>query len=520
MVARNVPPVPEATPGAHRWWALTAVECGNFVVYMDGFIVTLALPTMARQFAVPLSVLKWVLVAYLLAVTVTLLPAGRLADIWGRKRITVVGMIVLVISAVLCAVAPTVETLIACRVLQGIGGGLVLANVMAEITAVFPKQERRKAMAVNASVLALAQVTGLVLGGLLIGHFGWRSLFLTILAVSLLGLILSLVILEPGPRRTERASLDWMGAILAVGAVGAPFLFIEQLSGSLLNPTSLALLASGVAVLVLFVVVERRAQWPLLDLSLFRSRAFTCGSVAAAFYFVAAVSCYFLLPLYAQVVLGLSPVRAGVLVVPLSLVLTASSLAVGRLGGRLGARTLSTAGMLCVSVAVLGLSYLGPSASYAEIVWPLVVLGMGGGLFHPPNNSATLNNVPSEHLSVANGFLSTARNFGQAIGAALAATLLAQGLGPAGSGEALAGPVGAPLRGPHLEAFLAAQQFAFRLAAALGLIGAVISVLRGAEVPVAPPASKEPAERAKDGQGVAEANRAEPRAGHNRGGIR
>jgi EmrB/QacA subfamily drug resistance transporter len=471
---------------------LTAVECGNFVVYMDGFIVTLALPMMARQFAVPLSVLKWVLVAYLLAVTVTLLPAGRLADIWGRKRITVVGMIVLVVSAVLCAAAPTVETLIACRVLQGIGGGLVLANVMAEITAVFPKQERRKAMAVNASVLALAQVTGLVLGGLLIDHFGWRSLFLTILAVSLLGLILSLVILEPDSRGTGRASLDWMGAILAVGAVGAPFLFIEQLSGSLLSPTSLALLAGGVAVLVLFVVVEWRAPWPLLDLSLFRSRAFTCGSVAAAFYFVAAVSCYFLLPLYAQVVLGLSPVRAGVLLVPLSLVLTASSLAVGRLGGRLGARTLSTAGLLCVSGAVLGLSYLGPSASYAEIVWPLVALGMGGGLFHPPNN-ATLNNVPPEHLSVANGFLSTARNFGQAIGAALAATLLAQGLGPAGSGEALAGPVGAQLRGPHLEAFLAAQQFAFRLAVALGLIGAVISVLRGAEVSAAPPASQHPA---------------------------
>ena len=100
MVARNLPPVPEAAPGAHRWWALTAVECGNFVVFMDGFIVTLALPTMARQFAVPLSVLKWVLVAYLLAVTVTLLPAGRLADIWGRTRITVVGLTVLVYRSI------------------------------------------------------------------------------------------------------------------------------------------------------------------------------------------------------------------------------------------------------------------------------------------------------------------------------------------------------------------------------------------------------------------------------------
>ena len=275
-----------------------------------------------------------------------------------------------------------------------------------------------------------------------------------------------------------------------MGAVGAPFLFIEQLSGAVPNLRSLALLAGGVAVLALFVVVERRAPRPLLDLSLLRSRAFTCGSVAAACYFVAAVSCYFLLPLYAQVVLGLSPVRAGVLLAPVALLITVSSLAVGRLGGRFGARTLCTAGMLCVSGALLGLSFLGPGASYAAIVGPLVVLGVGGGLFHPPNNSATLNNVPSEHLGVANGFLSTARNFGQALGAALAATFLAEGLRAAGAGEALAGPVGARLGGPHLGAFLAAQQCAFRLAAALGLVGAVISGLRGVEVPVAALASR------------------------------
>jgi len=315
---------PPANPD--RWWTLAAVECGNFVVYMDGFIVTLALPAMARQFGVGLPVLKWVIVAYLLTVTVTLLPAGRLADIWGRRRIVVLGMGVLVGTSVLCALAPTVETLIAFRVLQGVGGGLVLANVMAEITAVFPKQERRKAMAVNASILALAQVTGLVLGGLLIGQFGWRSLFLVILTVSLAGLILSLRILRARPRSQDRTAMDWTGAVLAVVATSAPFLVIEQLSQQGLNAASLAILMGGAAALALFVAVEQRLAKPLLTLSLFRSRAFTFGSVAAAFYFVAAVACYFLLPLYAQLVLGRTPVMAGLLIVPLSLVLTATSL--------------------------------------------------------------------------------------------------------------------------------------------------------------------------------------------------
>jgi EmrB/QacA subfamily drug resistance transporter len=473
---------PPADPD--RWWTLAAVECGNFVVYMDGFIVTLALPAMAREFGVGLPVLKWVIVAYLLTVTVTLLPAGRLADIWGRRRIVVLGMGVLVVTSVLCALAPTVETLIACRVLQGVGGGLVLANVMAAITAAFPKRERRAAMAVNASILALAQVTGLVLGGLLIGQFGWRSLFLVILTVSLAGLLLSLWILKAPPRSRDRGTMDWAGAVLAVVATSAPFLVLEQLSGAGPNSASLLSLLGGVVALVLFVLVERRLPKPLLTLSLFRSRAFTLGSLAAAFYFVAAVACYFLLPLYAQLVLGRSPVMAGVLIVPLSLVLTATSLTVSRLGDRMGARTLSTAGMLCVSAGLLGLSWLGADAADTSIIGPLVFLGMGGGLFHPPNNSATLNPVPPQHLSVANGFLSMARNFGQAIGAALAASLLASGLGAAGAEAALAGEVGARLGGAQLDAFLAAQQLAFRLAATLGLVGAAISVARGAEAPV------------------------------------
>src|SRR5262245_57612423 len=167
-----------------------------------------------------------------------------------------------------------------------------------------------------------------------------------------------------------------------------------------------------------------------------------------------------------------------------------SSLSVGRLGRLIGARILSTAGMLCVSGALLGLSFLGAGASYAEIVLPLVILGMGGGLFLPPNNSAALNNVPPERLSVANGFMSTARTFGQAIGAALAATFLVEALGRAGSGAVLASPAGAPLAGHQVESFLAAQQFALRLAATLGLLGAVISLLRGPEGPVTPPATR------------------------------
>ena len=181
---------------AHRWWVLAAVECGNFVVYMDGFIVTMALPSMARRFGVGIHEIKWVLVAYLAAMTVTLLLTGRMADRWGRKPLTVAGVGLLTLGAALCALAPTLPALIAFRVLQGLGGALVLANVMAEITAVFPREERRKAMAVNASVLAMGQITGLLLGGFLIDRLGWRSIFPVIAAIGGLGLVLDLVVLR------------------------------------------------------------------------------------------------------------------------------------------------------------------------------------------------------------------------------------------------------------------------------------------------------------------------------------
>jgi EmrB/QacA subfamily drug resistance transporter len=474
---------------AHRWWVLAAVEIGNFVVYMDGFIVTLALPAMSRHFGVGIHEVKWVIVAYLATMTVTLLVAGRLADLWGRKQLTVLGMALLTLGALLCAVAPTLGALIVFRIVQGLGGALVLANVMAVITAVFPRQERPRAMGINSTVLAMGQVTGLVLGGFLIGWLGWPSIFLVIGAIGGLGLLLDLAVLRGEPADPD-ASMDWRGAVLSMAVIGAPFLVVEHLSRGLTSPVGGALLLAGLALLGLFVLAERRPARPLLDLRLFRRRAFTCGSAAVAFYFVAATSCYFLVPLYAQLVLGLSPLTAGLLLVPLSVALTASSQLVGHLGGRLSARMVSTAGLICTSTAVLALSTLGSTATYLDLIGPAVLVGIGGGLFHPPNNVSVLGAVPREYLGAANGFFTMARTFGQAIGVAVAATILAAGLGPTGDRAPAARAHDAVAEAAFQDAFVQAQALAYRVAAALGLVGAVISALRGGEVQQAPRADE------------------------------
>lgn len=464
-------------PG-YRWWALGAVECGNFVVYMDGFIVTLALPAMARHFGVGIHEIKWVLIAYLATLTMALQAAGRLADRWGRKPVTIAGMALLTLGAALCVFAPTLPILIAFRAVQGLGGALVLANVMAEIAAVFPKEERRRAMAVNSTVLALGQITGLALGGFLLGCAGWRSIFLLIAGVGAVGLLLDAWALRPAAN-SRSEPMDWLGAALSFVLVGTPFLLIERLSGGLFDPVGLAALAALPILLALFVAAERRNSAPLLDLRLFRLRAFTCGSIAAAFYFIVATFGYFLMPLYAQVVLGLSPFAAGLLLVPLSLALTASSQLVGQFAGRLSARVVSTAGLLCVSGAVFGMSLLTPTSPYPVIIGLLALAGIGGGLFHPPNNSNVLGGVPPDRLGAANGFFTTARNFGQALGAALAAAILGHGLASAGAEGTLAQAAETAAVGPALEAYMQAQAFACRVGASFGLAGALISLLRG-----------------------------------------
>lgn len=470
----------------HRWWALGAVECGNFLVYMDAFIVTLALPAIARQFSVGIHSVKWVMLAYLISLTISLMLAGRLGDRFGRKLLTQVGLSALVLGAALCLVATSLDFLIACRILQGVGAAMVLANVMAEITALFPKAERRRAMACNASVLAAGQVVGLLAGGALIDSWGWRSIFAVIASIGCIGLILDTIILKNRPTVTP-VPFDLHGAWLSLLVVGLPFLLIERLSSGLGSVTTLLYLTGSLGLLGIFLTVELRHPAPLLNPRLFRLRAFVCGSCAAAAYFVAAGSSYFLIPLYAQTVMGFSPFQAGLLMLPLSIALIAASQFMAGLSTYISARVVATFGLLCTSSGVLGLSFLSPGSSLLIIIGLLAFIGAGGGLFHPPNNTSVLAAVPVSLLGSANGSFTTSRNFGQALGVAIAATAVGTAVAQAGAGDLLAQilPSLSNTHGP--AAFSQGQKIALRITAAIGLAGAVISAFRGPPITAAPP---------------------------------
>lgn len=470
-----------------RWWVLGAVECGNFVVYMDAFIVTLALPAMAAQFGVGIHEVKWVMLSYMIALTSSLLVAGRLGDWIGRKTVTLLGMAGLAAGSVACFFAPSLDALVTWRAVQGIGGALVLANVMAEITAVFPKVERRRAMAINASVLAMGQVVGLLAGGALIGAFGWRSIFLVIAGISLAGLALDAFILS-NQSRSGGLRFDLLGAVLSLPLIGIPFLLVERLASRTAHGFPWGLLAAGLGLLVVFLLVELRTSSPLLDPRVFRLRAFVCGSFAAASYFVAAASCYFLVPLYAQAVLGLTPFQAGLLMLPLSVALTSASQIIGGLSKYISARVVASFGLLCTAVGVFALSFLGPAAMLLAVAGIVALVGAGGGLFHPPNNTSVLAAVPQSMLGSANGFFAMSRNFGQALGVSLAAAILGAGVAGTGAGKLLAGYHPEHAQEALFSIYTSAQGTAFHVAAVIGLLGAVVSAFRGPPIMTPPPA--------------------------------
>ncbi|GAT34445.1 drug resistance transporter, EmrB/QacA subfamily [Terrimicrobium sacchariphilum] len=496
----NIPgrPILKAAHGPNRrWWVLGAVECGNFVVYMDAFIVTLALPAMAAQFGIGLHEVKWVMLSYMIALTASLLVAGRLGDRLGRKTVTILGMGALAAASLACLFAPTLAVLIACRAVQGIGGALVLANVMAEITAVFPKVERRRAMAINASVLAMGQVVGLLLGGALIGAFGWRSIFLVIALISSAGLLLDALILR-NQSCSRAGRFDLAGAMLSIPLIGIPFLLVERLASRAAQGFPWELLGAGLGLLVIFLVVELRMASPLLDPRVFRLRAYVCGSFAAAAYFVAAASCYFLVPLYAQAVLGLTPFQAGLLMLPLSVALTTTSQIIGGLSKYISARVVASFGLLCTAGGVLALSFLGPTGGLLLVAGIVALIGAGGGLFHPPNNTSVLAAVPQSMLGSANGFFAMARNFGQALGVSLAAAILGATVAGTGAGKLLAGYHPEHAREAVFAIYTSGQSAAFHLAAMIGLVGAIVSAFRGPPIMAPPPEDlKTPASTAK-----------------------
>jgi EmrB/QacA subfamily drug resistance transporter len=414
-----------ATPGIGRWLILASITSGTFMANLDAAAVTVALPTMGREFDVGLDALQWVVSGYFLTITAVLPVSGRLADTLGRKRILNTGLVLFVVASLLVALAPTFALLTTARVLQGIGASMFMATIMATAVTTFPPHERGRVLGLLTSVVAAGTVVGPGLGGVLTDAFGWRSIFLINVPVGLLGAVGTFVLL-PADRPTgppAAKTFDLLGALLFAGFSSALLLGLGTgPSAGWSSGITLGLLAAALLLLVLLLVQEGRSASPVIDLGLFRRRVFGLGNLAAFLSFVLMLFPAVLLPLYLHEVEDWSLGATGILMMVQAVVMLLVSPAAGWWSDRAGSRCPTLVALGFTTAAMAACVFLGTAPVWlAGLV--LTLFGLGFGLFLSPNNSAVIGDLARDRAGTAGATLATVRNLGKSVGVALAVSL-------------------------------------------------------------------------------------------------
>lgn len=466
----------------YRWLVVAAVSIGTFMATLDGNIVNVALPAIATDFHATLALLQWVVTAYLLTISSLLPVFGRTADLLGRKNIFALGYIIFTVGSALCGFATGLWFLVAARVLQAVGASMLMANSMAIVSSVFPPKERGRALGVTGTVVALGSLTGPAIGGLLIGWAGWRSAFFINVPIGILGVLAAMLIL-PSERPVRGGDrFDFGGAVLfTTGIVGTLF---GISNGSELGWTSLPVVVSllaGLSLLAGFVVLERRVAHPLIDLGLFRIRAFLFGNLSGYLSFVAMFCNTMLLPFYLQLILGWTPEQAGMLLMVQPMMMAVVAPASGRAADRLGAVRLSSAGLCLMACSLLYYALLPGHATLLRILPGPLLMGLGTGLFQSPNNTSVMNAVPPRQMGIAGSINGLVRNLGMVTGIAFSVSLFG-----------LLGGSTVPAAG-QAPVFLHAYRYVMLAAMAIALGGMAVSLKRTGAVPSNPAQPEAPA---------------------------
>ncbi|MFD9890275.1 MFS transporter [Amycolatopsis sp. NPDC059027] len=394
-----------------RGLGMLVVMVGVLIAGVDGTIVVLALPAIQSGLGVSLASVTWVVVSYLLVVTVLATQLGRLGDMFGRVRMYEAGFAILVLGSVLCALSWDAPTVIVSRVVQGIGAALIAANSGAVIAELYPPSERGRAYGFNAVGFSLGSVIGVLLGGVIVTYVSWRWIFWINVPIGVVALVLALRVLrDRGERRRRR--FDPLGGItLGAGLFGVLWAMTGLATGPL-DATMIACLAGGVVLLVAFVFIELRQKDPTLDLSLFRIPAMAPSLLAALFQGLGSFAVLFLVIMYLQGPRGLDPVDASLLLVPGYVLGAAAGPYAGRLADRLGPVIPATAGLGISVVALVIFAQMTTTSSLWLTAIGNVVIMIGGSFFYPANSSAVMTASPPEWLGIASGVLRTFSSIG------------------------------------------------------------------------------------------------------------
>ena len=491
-------------PGGHpRRRRILLVLCLSLlIVVIDNTILNTALPTLARVLHAETSSLQWITDAYTLCFAALLIPAGALGDRFGRRRSLIAGLTVFALGSAAAAFAAGTGELIGARVVMGLGATFVMPATLSILNAVFPPKERAQAIAAWSAVAGAAIVIGPTLGGLLLSHFWWGSVFLINLPLAAAALA-GVVLIVPETADPARSRFDIPGVVLVAGALFAIVdAIIEAPGRGWTGPVTLGLGGAGVAALAAFVWWELRISDPLIDLRVFTSRAFSAAAGAVTVIFFALFGSLFLLTQFLQLVQGYSPLAAGVRALPFALAMAAASPVSPLLAERFGTRVIMPGGMALMGLGLADLSTAGVHTAYPLIAVAVAIMGAGMGLVMAPASNTIMTTVPAHQAGAGSAINDTIREVGGALGIAIVGSLSAavyqSRLGSAlatahvpgavthaatGSvaaadltGARLGGVPGSELISAAHSAFVTSMALGIRVAAGVALVSAVAAV--------------------------------------------
>jgi EmrB/QacA subfamily drug resistance transporter len=440
------------------------VNLGAFLTPFMAASLNLGLPAMGRDLTIGAAGLSWVASSFLLAAAVCTVPFGRIADIYGRRRILLWGNVLYTLSSLMSALSVNAPMMLTSRVFQGVGGAMLFATGMAMLSSVFPPGERGRVLGNNVMAVYLGLACGPFVGGFLTQHFGWRSIFIVNF---LLGILLVAVVLwklrdERAPAQGE--SFDHLGAIVYGAALIALMIGFARLS----TPSGPILLLAGLLGLAVFLFWEARIKSPILNIGLFRANPiFAYSNLAALIHYSATFAVTFVLSLFLQSVQGHSPQGAGFIMVAQPLMMAFFSPLAGRLSDRVEPRILASFGMCLTTLGVFLLAFLHVNTPVSLIVADLVLLGFGFAFFSSPNTNAVMSSLDKRHLGVGSGILGTMRVLGQNLSMGIVMMVVGIYLG-----TSAVGPV------THID-FLRSVRLIFFVFSGLGIVGLLASLARG-----------------------------------------
>ena len=466
----------DPTTARHQKVVLINTTIGALMASLDASIMTVSLPTIARDLHTGVGLMLWIMMGYTVMITALLLPFGRLADIHGRVKLYGIGFIVFTLSSALCGFSPSGTFLLVGRLIQGIGAALLWSNSTAILTDAFPRQGRGFALGINQVAALSGSVGGLLLGGVITATLGWRWIFFVNLPIGLFGAVWTFVALSEIATTDRGERFDWSGMALFVVSIVLLLLGLTEIIEG--HPALVPwLMGAGGLGLLWFVWVESRASSPMIDLRLFRNRLFAFGNLSLFLNALARGALMFLLTFAFQGFDGNSPLVAGIKMLPLSIAIIVVGPIAGRMSDRIGSRELSSGGLLITAVSLVILARSGLSG-YTLLAVGLVLAGIGNGLFNSPNTSAVMGAVPPDRRGVAASTRTLLFNTGQLFSMGMSFAILAGVMGSAKLSGFLAGADVTAAASGH-AAFAHGLTEAFMVSAVLSVVAAGLSALRG-----------------------------------------